>query len=100
VKPMASMTTPELNSRWNLFLSAWYARFKEPPTAAQRETLWTAVDACPSLSADWVREAPTDSRSFAVVEFVLAKWKARVAAIPPDPKPGRRTPEISGEMPW
>lgn len=70
------------------FIASWTDRgFRRPPTVGQRDALWGAVDACPTLIGDWVRDAPPKARAAEVVGYVLKRWHERQAEVDPDPPP-------------
>lgn len=61
---------------WNPFLDAWYSRFRLPPTRAQAEALWEAVDAYPAASASFVLDCPPGAKARDVIASVLERFHA------------------------
>ena len=61
---------------WAPFLDAWSQRFRLPPTQAQREALWEAVDAYPQASASFVLDCPPGTKAADVISSVLDRFHA------------------------
>ncbi|HXG26993.1 MAG TPA: hypothetical protein VNL94_09130 [Candidatus Binatia bacterium] len=45
-----------------------------PPTEAQRQAMWEAVDSCPNDRARWIRSAPGGAKMTDIVGIVLDRW--------------------------
>jgi len=72
-----AVAAPYLTAKaWGPFLDAWYARFRLPPTRAQADTLWEAVDAYPAASASFVLDCPAGSKAADVIASVLERFHA------------------------
>ena len=84
---------------WQRFREAWQRRgFRLPPTDAQRQALWPAIDARPEAVARVVSEAPIGTCAADVVGLVLEEWQqTRAAAAAADVE--RRRFETAREYP-
>jgi hypothetical protein len=70
---------------WDKFREAWEGRgLRRPPTEAQRQAMWEAVDARPETMAAVVRDAPAGSSAAVLVGLVLTRWREVQRAGRPD----------------
>lgn len=66
---------------WLPFKRAWLARgLRRPPSPKQRDLLWSIADARPNDLGRWVREAPKNGPSTAIITYVLTQWHALAVA--------------------